>query len=194
MLGHLEDTEILGLIVQQRRDALEELYNRYGAAVFSLSVHMLRDSGPAEEVTQDTFLNVWRRASSYSSKRGTVRAWLFSIAHHRTVDEIRRRKRRQEKIQPDVDLSNRLAAESGDPVKYAAAEFERQEVKGALSALRPEQRKVVELAYYGGFTHSEISKLLDQPLGTVKTRMRLGLKKLREIMAGGAQEWADHGL
>ena len=190
----LEDAELLELIVQGRRDALEALYNRYTGAVYSLSMHKLRDSGLAEEVTQDAFFNVWRRASSYNARRGTVRAWLFSIAHNRTIDELRRRKRHQDRIQPNFDMSNRLSDDTNDPVKYTTLEFARIEIKGALSELRAEQRKIVELAYFGGLTHSEISKLLDQPLGTVKTRMRLALKKLREVMGEAAQEWAEHGM
>ncbi len=193
-LEGLDDGKLMELIAQQRRDALEALYQRYSGAVYSLSAHMLRDPGAAEEVTQDTFFNVWRRASSYHPKRGTVRAWLFSISHNRTIDELRRRKRHQEKLQPDFDIEKRLSDDSSDPVKYATAQFEGSQVKGALSTLRPEQREVVVLAYFGGLTHSEISAHLSQPLGTVKTRMRLALKKLREVLGQEAQEWAEHGM
>ena len=190
----LEDGELLELIIERSKDALEALYERYSRAVYSLSMHMLRNAEAAEEVTQDTFFNVWRRAPSYQSKRGTFRAWLFSIAHHRAIDEIRKRKRDRVVVQYEVDLENRPADDTTDPVKYTNSRFNLGKVKEALSELRPEQRKVVELAYFGGLTHSEISTKLDQPLGTVKTRMRLALKKLREVMGSQAQEWVEHGL
>ena len=101
-----DDGQVLGLIVDKDRGALECLYDRYSNAVYSLAMHMLRDSGAAEEVTQDVFFNVWRRAASYDSQRGSATAWLFSIAHHRTIDELRRRRREQKHVQPGVDLSN----------------------------------------------------------------------------------------
>ncbi len=185
----LEDGELMSLIKEQDREALEALYARYSGPVFSLAMQMLRDAGAAEEVTQDAFFNVWRRASSYRSDRGKVIAWLFSIAHHRVIDEVRRRKRREQAhSSQDVDLLSCLADDSGDPARFAIGRMRRSEIKEALSGLRPEQRDVVILAYYGGLTHSEIAKKLDQPLGTVKTRMRLALKKLRDLMGPQAQE------
>ena len=184
---------MLALIVRQNRDALEALYDRYAGAVYSLAMRLLRDSGAAEEVTQDVFFKVWGRASSYHAERGRVPAWLFSIAHHRTIDELRRQRRERERVQQGVDLSNK-PSESYDPMEYATSQFERGQVKDALHTLRPEQREIVVLAYFGGLTHSEISKHLGQPLGTVKTRMRLALKKLREVLAPHVRERADHGL
>jgi RNA polymerase sigma-70 factor (ECF subfamily) len=182
---------LLSLIEEKDRQALEALYARYSGPVFSLAMQMLRDAGAAEEVTQDAFFNVWRRAASYRSDRGKVTAWLFSIAHHRVIDEVRRRKRREQaQSSQDVDLLSQPADDSGDPARFAIGQMRRSEIKEALSGLRPEQRDVVILAYYGGLTHSEIAKKLDQPLGTVKTRMRLALKKLRDIMGPQAREWA----
>ena len=189
-----DDKELLALIVQQDRGSLEALYDRYSGAVYSLAVQMLRDSGAAEEVTQDTFFNVWRRASSYKSGRGSVTAWLFSIAHHRTIDELRRRRRQDTNVQYGVDLTNKPSNGRDDPLDFATAQFERGQVKDALQVLRPEQREIVLLAYYGGLTHSEIATYLEQPLGTVKTRMRLALKKLREVLKPHVQEFADYGV
>ena len=189
-----DDKELLSLIVQQDRESLEALYDRYAGAVYSLAVQMLRDSGAAEEVTQDTFFNVWRRASSYKSGRGSVTAWLFSIAHHRTIDELRRRRRDRTQIQHGVDLTNMPSENGGDPLEFATSQFDRSQVKEALKVLRPEQREVVLLAYYGGLTHSEIASYLEKPLGTVKTRMRLALKKLREVLGSRVQEYADYGV
>lgn len=176
----LSDSDLLGLISIGTRQALESLYDRYGNAVYSLSMYILRDAGAAEEVTQDAFLNVWRRATTYSSQRGEVKAWLLSIAHHRAIDELRQRRRHEQgQTHNEFDLENHPSDESDDPVKYATREFQRGRVREALLTLGPEQREVVLLAYYGGFTHTEIAKLLGHPLGTVKTRMRLALKKLR---------------
>ena len=191
----LSDQELLMLIAQENRNALEALYDRYSGPAYSLAMHILRDPGAAEEVSQDAFFNVWRRASSYRPDRGNVRAWLFSIVHHRTIDEVRRRRRRaQTAVFNDGDLLNRPDENAVDPASYATLQVLRTQIKTALSDLRPEQREVVILAYYGGFTHSEIAERLQQPLGTVKTRMRLALKKLREVLGSQAQEWAEHGL
>ena len=184
----------MAAIVKRDRTALEALYDRYAGAIYSLSMYMLKQPEAAEEVTQDVFLNVWRRASSYNSERGKLTSWLFSIAHHRAIDELRRRRRDYENVQHGVDLSNRPTEGGDDPLTYTSLEFERVKLKDALSTLRPEQREVVLLAYFGGFTHSEIAAKLDQPLGTVKTRMRLALKKLREVLGPNVQEFADYGL
>ncbi len=190
----LDDSQLLSMIQQQDRGALEALYDKYGGAVYSLAMRMLSDSGAAQEVAQDTFFNVWRRASSYHSQRGKVTSWLFSIAHHRTIDELRRRRRDQSRVQHGVDLTNKASDGADDPVAYATAQYERSQLKDALHTLRVEQREVVVLAYFGGLTHSEIAKHLDQPLGTVKTRMRLGLRKMREALGPQVQESAEHGL
>ena len=191
----LDDKGVLELIVERNREALETLYERYNRGVFSLAMHMLRDLGAAEEVTQDVFFNVWRRAASYHSQRGSVTSWLFSIAHHRTIDELRRRKREQTRVQQGVDLSNKPSeGTEGDPMAYATLQFDRGRLEDALCTLRPEQREVVVLAYFGGLTHSEISKKLEPPLGTGKTRMPLALRKLRDVLGSQTQEQADHGL
>ena len=193
-LKTLSDEELLGLITQRRSEALEALYDRYAGAIFSLAVRMLRDAGAAEEVTQDASFNVWRRASSYRPDRGEVTAWLFSIGHHRVVDEVRRRRRREERqVFQDMELM-RQPDEAGNPAKQAVQMLLRGEIEVALSALRQEQREVVVLAYYGVLTHSEIAKRLGNPLGTVKTRMRLGLKKLREVLGKQSQDWVGDGV
>ena len=189
-----DDKELMESIVQKDRAALQALYDRYAGPVYSLAMHMLRDSGATEEVTQDVFFNVWRRVPSYKPERGKTTSWLFSIAHHRTIDELRRRRRDREKLQHGVDLTDKLSDTGNDPVDYATLKFVRGQLKDALSTLRPEQREVVTLAYFGGLTHSEVSRKLGQPLGTVKTRMRLALKKLREVLGPTVQEFADYGL
>ena len=189
-----DDGQLLTLIAGSDRGALEALYNRYAGPVFSLAMNILRDQGAAEEVTQDAFFNVWRRASSYHAQRGKVTSWLFSIAHHRSIDEVRRRSRQQMHVQYGVDLSNRPSQDGVDPVEFAATRSDRGHLENALSTLRPEQREVVVLAYFGGLTHTEIATRLQQPLGTVKTRMRLALRRLRQVLGPEVRESADHGL
>lgn len=187
----LDDEELVSLIGAKDRYALEEFYARYSGPVYSLAMQMLGDSGAAEEVAQDSFFNVWRRASSYRPDRGKVSTWLFSIAHHRVVDETRRRKRHEEiQSAQDVALLAEQAGESADPAGFVIGQMRRSKIKEALDGLRPEQRDVVVFAYYGGLTQSEIARKLDQPLGTVKTRMRLGLRALREVMGSQAGELA----
>jgi RNA polymerase sigma-70 factor (ECF subfamily) len=190
-----EDRQLIEAICSSDRAALEALYTRYSGPVYSLAMRMLRDAGAAEEVAQDTFFNIWRRANSYKAPRGSVTSWLFSIAHNRTIDELRKRKRHYNRIRHGVDLSNKASeSREHDPTEYATAQFEGSRLKDALTTLRPEQREVVVLAYFGGLTHSEISKHLDQPLGTVKTRMRLAIKKLRNVLEPQIQESAEHGV
>ena len=186
----LSDQELLLEVAEGNRAALEELYSRYSGPIYSLAVRMLRDPGAAEEVTQDTFFNIWKQAASYRPERGKVTAWLFSICRHRVIDEVRRRRRRERThVHQDVELADQPADDSNDPARFANLRMQRGMLKEALAKLRAEQRAVIELAYYGGLTHSEIAKALDQPLGTVKTRMRLGLRKLREVVGPQAREW-----
>ena len=187
----LDDEELVSLIGAQDRLALEEFYARYSSPVFSMAMQMLGDAGASEEVTQDAFFNVWRRAASYRPDRGKVSTWLFSIAHHRVIDETRKRRRHEESQSPhDVQLLAEQTDEAGDPAGFVIKQMRRSKIKEALSSLRPEQRDVVVFAYYGGLTQSEIAEKLDQPLGTVKTRMRLGLRALKEVMGPQAGELA----
>ena len=189
------DEELVAAIAGGSRQALEDLYDRYSGAVYALAVNILRDPGAAEESVQDTFFNVWRRASSYAPEKGKVTSWLFSIGHHRVIDEVRKRKRREQPlVGREVDMLNQPDGGHNDPTKHAALHMVRGEIKKAMSALRPEQREVVVLAYYGGMTHSEIASKLEQPLGTVKTRMRLALRKLRSVMGSKGRESMEHGL
>ena len=191
----MADADLVRLIAWESREALEGLYDRYSGAVYSLAVYMLQDAGAAEEVTQDTFFKVWRKGSSYNPERGKVTSWLFSIAHHRVIDEVRKRRRRDHThVFQDVDLLDRPADDSSDPSRYVVVQMRRSRIKNALSALRPEQREVVVLAYYGGLTHSEMAKKLELPLGTVKTRMRLALRKLKQVLDPQVRELMDYGL
>ena len=179
-----EDKDLISGIRDRDRMALEALYSRYSGAVYGLAMRMLRDAGAAEEVAQDTFFNIWRRAGSYDAPRGSVTTWLFGIARNRAIDELRKRRRAADRVQNGVDLSNKPAeTRDSDPAEYAAVLHEGRRVREAIGDLRPEQRQVVALAYFGGMTHTQISRELGQPLGTVKTRMRLAIKKLRRALA-----------
>ncbi|MCH7733972.1 MAG: sigma-70 family RNA polymerase sigma factor [Chloroflexi bacterium] len=175
----MSDQILLAKIAESDRQALEALYDRYGRRVFALAARMLNDPQSSEEVTQDVFMSVWRRVGSYQSGRGKFTTWLFSIAHNRTIDELRKRMRDRNRDNQNIDDHINIKEESALPADQIVAQSEFDMVKHAMKALPKEQRRVVELSYFGGFTQVEISEMTDQPLGTVKTRMRLALKKLR---------------
>ena len=175
----LTDLELLERISARERDALAHMYDRYGRRVYSLAARILNDPISSEEVTQDVFLSVWRRGSSYSQKKGKFTTWLFSIAHNRTIDELRKRRRDLNRQNDDIDDHLNIESTEISPPDAAVAQSEYAKIRRALDVLPGEQRKVVELSYYKGLTQAEIAALTGQPLGTVKTRMRLALKKLR---------------
>lgn len=179
----MEDLELLEEISNRNRDALAELYDRYDRRVFSLAARILNDPVSSEEVTQDVFLSVWRRGSSYSSAKGKFTTWLFSIAHNRTIDELR--KRRRDRNRQNDDIEDHLNIESAEisPLENAVAQSEYAKVRDAMAELPAEQRQVVELSYFRGLTQAEIAEKTGQPLGTVKTRMRLALRKLRNALS-----------
>ena len=179
----LTDLELLEHISNQDRDALATLYERFGRRVFSLAVRILSDSVSAEEVTQDVFMSVWRRGATYVSKKGKFTTWLFSIAHNRTIDELRKRRRDLSRTNDDID--DHLNLKSGDvsPADATVAQSEYTKIRAAMEDLPEEQKNVVELSYFKGLTQTEIAEKTGQPLGTVKTRMRLALKKLRKALS-----------
>ena len=183
MLNHHElgDELLLGLIALQSQGALEAFYDRYARQVYSLVRSILRDPGVAEEVTQEVFLIVWRRAVSFNSQRGRPATWLLSVAHHRAIDALRRQRRRDHREGPWAEELGafQVKSEGAGPDEMAVAMEEGARIREALARLPPEQQQVIVLAYFQGLTQVEISRLLTQPLGTVKTRIRLGLEKLR---------------
>ncbi len=179
----LTDLELLEQISNQDRDALETLYERYGRRVFSLAVRILSDSVSAEEVTQDVFMSVWRRGATYVSKKGKFTTWLFSIAHNRTIDELRKRRRDRSRTNDDIDDHLNLESSDVSPADATVAQSEYAKIRAAMEKLPDEQKNVVELSYFKGLTQTEIADKTGQPLGTVKTRMRLALKKLRKALS-----------
>ena len=182
--AHLEDEALVGLVVAREEAALEALYDRYGRRVYSLALTMLHDPGAAEEVTQEVFLSVWRRAASFSKERGRLVTWILSIAHHRAVDALRSRRRRTQQDGPlDERVERSFADTLGEsPDNAAVLQEEGHYVRQALRELPAEQQRVLVLAYYHGLTQGEIAQKLGHPLGTVKTRMRLGIHKLRQSL------------
>ncbi len=181
---HLEDEQLVSLIVQQDQGGLGALYDRYGKAVFGFVYNLLRDAGQTEEVVQEVFLRVWFRAATYRPERGRFQTWLMSMAHHRTVDELRKRRRLQSILETEARLALMESRAQEDTAAKEAEQREESEiVRKALESLPEEQRQVIQLSYYEGYSQTEIAELLQHPLGTVKTRMRLGMQKLKTALA-----------
>jgi len=166
-------------------DAFEVFYDRHGGVAFSLAYRIVGERGAAEDVVQEAFISIWRSGARYDRARGSVRSWMLGIVRNRAIDFLRSKAGRAPKLDFDDDavLEHRPSAELTDA--EALRRETTHELRGALGELPGEQSKVIELAYFGGFSHSEIATMLEVPLGTVKGRMRLGLEKIRGELAGG---------
>lgn len=168
----------MSLVQESNSDAFAVLYDRHARSAYSLAYRMMGERQAAEDLLQDVFLRLWRSTASYRADRGSVRTWILTIVHNRGVDQIRSsssRRRTQDKVE--------LSAEVSQPSEAFAETWrnsKRDEVHEALKTLPPEQLKILEMAYFSGYTHVEIAELTDLPLGTVKGRMRLGLKKIKD--------------
>ncbi len=160
--------------------AIEQLYDRYAGIVLGVAVRMTGDRSVAEDVVQETFLGVWRNAARFDPERGSARTWLMAMAHHRTVDALRRR--RAVLSLPDEDLEPGRLPVAPDPWAEVATRLEHDEIASALASLPAVQRRAIELAYYSGRTQVEIAAITRAPLGTVKSRVRLGLLNLRDLL------------
>ena len=174
----LADEDLISLVGGSDAEAFATLYDRHGRAAYSLSYRMMGEKQAAEDLVQDAFLKVWRGAGSYRTERGSVRTWILSIVHNRGIDQLRSlasRRRTQNKVEASAPIS-----QPSEAFAETWSNSQREQVREALGTLPPEQLKILELAYFSGYTHVEISELLDLPLGTVKGRMRLGLKKIRD--------------
>ena len=174
----LADEDVMQLVRRGDARAFEVTYERHSAAAFSLAYRMMGTRAGAEDVTQEAFLSMWRSGSRYDRVRGSVRTWVLGIVHHRAIDALRRATVHDRRRAGDEGIEERLEARERTDVEVARRE-EAGAVRGALATLPPDQVQVLELAYFGGFTHTEIAELLAAPVGTVKGRMRLGLKKMR---------------
>ena len=181
----LGDHQLMYRVAMAEKEALEALYTRYSSSVYSLAMFMLKQEALAEEVTQDIFLNIWTKASSYKAERGEPKSWIMSVAHHRIVDVIRSRRRTQNVTDPGAyDRLETLPSSRISTEEEVERRIEREYILEALDTLPPEQREVIMLAYFEGYSQSEMAKILNQPLGTVKTRVRLAMKKLRAALEG----------
>ncbi len=181
----LRDEELMQRLLHKDKRAFEAIFDRYGDLVYSTSLRVLRDAHLAQDVSQEIFVRLWRKPESYVAERGRFLTWLISVTRNRAVDEIRSRGRRQryETASPEEQERELPAGEANDPALNAQLAEQAHVVRAALAELPPEQREVIELAYFGGLTQQEIADRLSQPLGTVKTRIRLGMQKLRAALA-----------
>ena len=177
-LAHLSDEAVVALTARSDDVALAELYDRYGHAAYGLALRVLRDEALAEDAVQEAFLAVWRGASRFIPEKAKASTWIMTLVHRRAVDLVRREERRRADPLPEIEPG------SGGPsaVDSAWLHLERERVQAALAQLPDAQREAIELAYYGGFTQSELAERLGEPLGTIKSRMFAGLARLRELL------------
>ena len=177
------DRAALARLVDGELDALETLYDRYKTMAYSIAYRITNDATLAEDVVQDAFLGAWRNAARYVEGRGSVKTWLLSIVHHRAIDAVRRRRPTTEL--PDADLPPPTALTLPDVWAEVAAGLDADTVRAAMATLSDVQREAIELAYFGGLTQQEIADRTATPLGTVKSRMRLGLLAMRRHLEAG---------
>lgn len=187
-----DDETLVRLVAAQDVRALEALYARYSRPIFSLALKILGDRELVEEVVQEVFLRLWTRAQGFDPQRGKLLSWLLTITHHRAVDELRRR-RGQAEVAGLRDQQAAAEVADTDPSSSLDHVVERDAVQHALNQLPESQRKPIEMAYYGAMTQVEIALALHEPLGTIKTRMRLGMQKLRLLLGSQAAEQRSFG-
>jgi RNA polymerase sigma-70 factor, ECF subfamily len=187
-LQRLADEDLMTLVDERESDAFAVVYDRHGGAAYSLAHRIVGDAEMAEDVTQEAFLSIWRSTARYDAARGSVRSWSLGIVRNRAIDALRR----AATPAPRLDLDDDAALERRQAPERTDSEVIRREtarkVRGVLGTLPNEQSQVIELAYFGGFSHSEIAEMLGAPIGTIKGRMRLGLEKIRTTLAEGFPE------
>ena len=187
-LERLADEELMTRVDDKDPDAFEVFYDRHGGAAYSLAHRIVGDPGMAEDVTQEAFLSIWRSKARFDAARGSVRAWALGIVRNRAIDALRSASRPA----PKLDRDDESVLESQAAGERTEVEAIRRETAGrlrrALGLLPREQSQVIELAYFGGFSHSEIAEMIGVPLGTIKGRMRLGLEKIRATLTEGFPE------
>ena len=176
-LAHLSDEAIVALIARGEQSALAELYDRFGRPAYGLALRIVRDRALAEDVVQEAFLGIWRSSRRFVPEKARASTWILTLVHRRAVDLVRREDRRR------ADTLDAAVETGGDATDEEAwLKLERERVQAALRALPDQQREAIELAYYGGFTQTELAERLGQPLGTIKSRMFAGLARLRELL------------
>lgn len=170
---------MISLVASGDPEAFATLYERHARAAYSLAYRMMGDKPSAEDLLQDSFLKVWRSSSSYRSERGSVRTWILAVVHNRAIDHLRSlasRRKTQQRVEAEAP-----STQPSEAFRESWANTQREQVREALGTLPQEQLKILELAYFCGYTHVQIAEMLELPLGTVKGRMRLALKKIREL-------------
>jgi RNA polymerase sigma-70 factor (ECF subfamily) len=180
---NLDDVELMALIARAHPDALGELYDRYHRLVFSLALNVVADYATAEEITLDVFTRLWEKAETYRPDQAKVTTWLFSMTRHRSIDMLRQRQARPERNTLSwADLSTTTNPGLNSPEEVVELTSRRERVRAAVAQLPTDQKQVLTLAYFRGYTHRQIAEMLQQPLGTVKTRLRSAMQKLRQIL------------
>lgn len=175
------DEELIAAIQRKDAHALEEMYDRQRVLAYSLALRLLGSPSDAEDVVQEAFLNVWRASGTYRPDRSGVRSWLMSIVHHRAIDKLRGRASRPQSVALEEGMN---VPDASDVWREVAGNLTGEDMRRALGQLPVEQRETIELAYFQGYTHSQIAEIMRVPLGTVKGRMRIGLHKLKSLLDG----------
>jgi RNA polymerase sigma factor (sigma-70 family) len=183
-LVHLSDEALLSLVASSDEGALAELYDRFGGVSYGLALRILRDEALAQDAVQEAFLSIWRTADRFLAERARASTWILTLVHRRAVDLVRREDRRRG--EPLEAAPEPVARETVE--EEATLGYQRRVVQEALRRLPPEQREALELGYYGGLTQSQLAERLDQPLGTIKSRMFTGLSRLRELLSQAGLE------
>jgi RNA polymerase sigma-70 factor (ECF subfamily) len=181
-LAHLSDEALVALVARSDEPALAELYDRVGGIAYGLAYRVLRDEALAEDAVQEAFLGLWRSAGSFVPERAKASTWILTLVHRRAVDLVRREQRRRSE-----PLETAPEPQVGSSEEAAWLRLERERVQQALARLPDQQREAIELAYYGGYSQSELAERLGQPLGTIKSRMFAGLSRLRELLEEGTE-------
>ena len=181
--SNAEDVALIRRMCDADETALGALYDRWVRSLYSLVFHLLKDADEAEDVVEETFWQAWRKASSYEPSRGAVSTWLLTIGRRRALDRLRAKGRRREESMSQTGVLADMASSLPDPFQAAEGSERRSLVRAALNELPEEQRSVLELGYFQGLSQTEIAEMTGQPLGTVKTRMRLAMQKLREPLS-----------
>lgn len=178
--AHLSDEALVALVARGDEHALAELYDRHGRLAYGIAVRIVRDTRLAEDAVQEGFLTVWRTAAGFRPDRARASTWIVTLVHRRAVDLVRREQRRR--AEPLPPEHHEVPDPAGSAADEAWLDFERARVQAALRSLPDAQRETLELAYYGGYSQSEIAEALGVPLGTIKSRMFAGLARLRELL------------
>jgi RNA polymerase sigma factor (sigma-70 family) len=184
--AHLSDEALVALVARGDEPALAELYDRVGRVAYGLALRVVRDERLAEDAVQEGFLAVWRTAAAFRAERAKASTWILTLVHRRAVDLVRREERRRADPLPEEIPTSGAAAAPTDEAAWLR--FERERVQTALAKLPDMQREAIELAYYGGYSQSELAERLGVPLGTIKSRMFSGLARLRELLDESEQE------